>query len=317
MSPTVPSKAAGWPSALARATALAAVPLVLFGGSVTTLRAGMAVQGWIMPEGHFLWFFPLEQWFRNLPTFVEHTHRLFGSLVGLLAIATAAATFALRRPAVERAFALAALLAVCLQGTLGGLRVLENSPRLAFVHGVLAQAVFALLCASAWKLGGGRAHASTQLEGPSLPRAAWSALAVVLVQIAIGAWYRHGLRTGAFDDLDMPLSLHLVGALASFAVVLILAGRLQAASGGPAPLWTRWAFRLRALLLIQLALGMAAWLARDPRGLTPLEWTVSVAHVMVGALLLSQCLLAALAQARRHALGTAPFALGAGSGGRA
>ena len=38
-------------------------------------------------HGHFsdfLLFFPLESWLRDTATFVEHTHRLFGVLVGLL-----------------------------------------------------------------------------------------------------------------------------------------------------------------------------------------------------------------------------------------
>ena len=49
-----------WPARAALASVVFAVPLVLFGGSVTTLGAGMAVDGWLVAEGHFLLFFPLE-----------------------------------------------------------------------------------------------------------------------------------------------------------------------------------------------------------------------------------------------------------------
>ena len=74
-----------WPRRLAWATLLAALPLVLFGGTVTTLRAGMAIDGWFVLEpgrgDHFLLAYPLEKWLRDPGTFTEHTHRLFGVLV--------------------------------------------------------------------------------------------------------------------------------------------------------------------------------------------------------------------------------------------
>ena len=143
-----PREPGPWPHRLALAAALAAVPLVLFGGSVTTIGAGMAVDGWLVAEGHFLLFFPVEQWFHDTATFVEHTHRLFGVLVGIFALASVVASFLRERPA-ARVLSLGALIAVCAQGTLGGLRVLEDDSELAFLHGALAQAVFALLCAHA------------------------------------------------------------------------------------------------------------------------------------------------------------------------
>ena len=138
-----------WAFRAAFACALCAVPLLLFGGSVTTLGAGMAVDGWLVAEGHFLLFFPAEKWFRDTATFVEHTHRLFGVLVGLCALACVACAWFGEERRNARLAALAALLAVCAQGALGGLRVLENDPGLAFLHGALAQLVFAILCVNA------------------------------------------------------------------------------------------------------------------------------------------------------------------------
>ncbi|TAJ07460.1 MAG: hypothetical protein EPO68_16510 [Planctomycetota bacterium] len=287
MSPSPSTAASPWPHRLASTTALLAVPLFVFGGSVTTLRAGMAVEGWIFPEGHFLVAFPIEKWFRNLPTFVEHTHRLFGVLVGLSAIAALAACAITRAGARATLLAALALVAVCAQGALGGLRVLENSPQLAFLHGVCAQLVFALLGVVAWQLRPGwRALGDVEYpEGPPLRRAAlWCAL-LLLGQIALGAWYRHGLRTQQLADVELRLSLHLVGALAAFAAVIVLAGRLQSSGDARALVLAR---RLRVLLLVQLALGFGAWLLRDPRGMTPAEWGTSVLHVLVGALLLLQ-----------------------------
>ena len=62
---------------------------MIFGATVTTLRAGMAESNWINPDGHFLWFYPLAMRIQNIGVFVEHHHRELGSLVGLLAIGAA------------------------------------------------------------------------------------------------------------------------------------------------------------------------------------------------------------------------------------
>src|SRR5262249_41575588 len=73
--------ASPWPRRLALAALVAAVPLVFFGGTVTTLHAGLAIDGWLVLEpgrgDHFLWLYPVDKWFRDVGTFVEHTHRLF------------------------------------------------------------------------------------------------------------------------------------------------------------------------------------------------------------------------------------------------
>jgi cytochrome c oxidase assembly protein subunit 15 len=302
--------ASPWPHRLATATALLAVPLFVFGGSVTTLRAGMAVDGWIFPEGHFLVTFPVEKWFRNLPTFVEHTHRLFGVLVGLAAIAALAACIVTRAGARATLLAGLALAAVCAQGALGGLRVLENSSQLAFLHGVCAQLVFALLGVVAWQLRPGwRALGDVEYpEGPTLRRTAIGCTVLLLGQIALGAWYRHGLRTQQLADVELRLSLHLVGALAAFAAVLVLAGRLQSSAEARALVLAR---RLRILLFVQLGLGLGAWLLRDPRGMTPAEWGTSVLHVLVGALLFLQAARAwALSSAREPATNAAELPVG-------
>src|SRR6188508_97685 len=128
-----------WTERLLLGALLSAVPLVLFGGSVTTLGAGMSVDGWLIAEGHFLLFFPLDSWLRDTATFVEHTHRLFGVLVGFCALGACARAWVARpgpNPFIGALASTLALLMVCAQGALGGLRVLADSSDLAFVHGV-------------------------------------------------------------------------------------------------------------------------------------------------------------------------------------
>jgi heme A synthase len=289
----VPSDARPWPRRAALLCALFALPLLLFGGSVTTLGAGMAVDGWLIAEGHFLLFFPVEEWFRDTATFVEHTHRLFGVLVGLCACACLVLALFQERRRSARLGALAALLAVSLQGTLGGLRVLENEPRLAFLHGALAQLVFVVLCANAVLF----SRAWRTREGASVPavrarrdllRAAYVAFAVTCGQVAFGAWYRHGLRPAPVPDSNLRFLLHGLGAVLVIVTCLALlrsAAALRAAEGHlPAGL-ERATRSLPILLIVQLVLGGLAWAGFRPDAIGPAEWALSIAHVLGGALL--------------------------------
>jgi heme A synthase len=294
----VPSR---WPARLAAWTALAAIPLVLFGGSVTTLRAGMAESGWLAPDGYFLWLYPLDMRVRDLGTFVEHHHREIGSLVGLLAIASALAALRWERGAI-RWLPAVGLLAVCVQGLIGGLRVLEASPELAFLHGALAQAVFALLASVALCLSPRyRESALASCEaGPGLRRTAITASGVVYAQIVLGAWFRH-------SNASIALALHVLGAVAVIGVTMALVRALATAqreSGSAALATTKR--RIFALVWTQVALGILATLmifevSGGPNGAVSVgEAVFATLHVAVGALLLSQTV-AAVLWARRLA----------------
>jgi cytochrome c oxidase assembly protein subunit 15 len=129
---------------LALCTAIAIAPLILVGASVTSKEAGMAFPDWPTSDSHLLnppgWIGdPLKLW--------EHGHRLIGWAVGMLAIALAAAAW--RSGGWIRAGGTAVLLAIIVQGVLGGLRVTEISTELALVHGVWGQLCFCLACVMA------------------------------------------------------------------------------------------------------------------------------------------------------------------------
>lgn len=294
-----------WPRLLAWATALSALPLVLFGSTVTTLRAGMAIDGWWVLEpgrgDHFLLFYPVEKWFRDAGTFTEHTHRLFGVLVGIFAILyVAAAVWRDRRREVVT-LAVLSLVAICGQGVLGGTRVLEASDRLAFLHGAFAQAVLALLGANLVVT----SRAWSELPRTACKRAAgarrWTVVAAVVVyaQIVLGAWLRHSGAASA-------LLLHIVAVVAVLAAVG-MAGRQLALShaDGEAgrvdrgPL-ARARTRLHVLLGVQIVLGILAAVAvmvvsgGFQGSVSTLEMVFAGAHVLFGALLLMQCVAAVL-----------------------
>jgi heme a synthase len=303
--PHAASAARPWPRRLAWALFLAALPLLVLGGTVTTLRAGMAIDGWWVLEpgrgDHFLLFYPVAKWFRDAGTFAEHSHRLFGTLVGLLAIAYVVVSARADRRRGAVILAATCLLAVCAQGALGGFRVLENSPELAFLHGSFAQAVFALLAcnlavtAPAWR--GLARVASTRTASAR----GWciAAAVTVYVQIVLGAWLRH---SGA----ALPFALHLVGTLAAVTAVGVAARQLglvradASARGQEVQQLGRARRGLLTLLAVQVVLGVAAAAAvlvvsgGFQGEVSTAEEIFATAHVLCGALLFAQCVTACL-----------------------
>lgn len=270
-------------------TWFATMALIGFGALITTTGAGMAVQGWWNAEGHFMPLFPVDKWTRDTGTFVEHTHRLIGMVVGFGALLTAFTTWRSFRGGRPFVWALIALVAVVVQGTLGGFRVLENSPELAFLHGVTAQLVFALI-------GGAVMATQPRLEKTRAGVAGPSGLALlvalaVLAQSTLGAWYRHDIRPEALTDTTMKLHLHITGAVIVFVAVGLLAKKLKvlAAEAAPARGWSR---RLHIALGLQVLLGLMAWMANDLQVSTPtmIELVVTTGHVLIGAVLLSTAL---------------------------
>jgi cytochrome c oxidase assembly protein subunit 15 len=194
-----------------------------------------------------------------------------------------------------------ALLAVCVQGLLGGLRVLENSPQLAFVHGALAQAVFAFLFATAlylsprWRA----TEPSVCKTAPGLARSTSFGVAAVFAQISLGAWLRH-------SGSDLALALHVLVAAVVFGAVISTAKQLRAAvaqtarGGSDRSLLLRVRRNLHVLLGTQIALGALAtfWIYEVSGGMQARvsmgEAIFATAHVAIGALLLAQVVSAAM-----------------------
>ncbi len=121
-------------------------PLIWMGGLVTTYGAGMAVPDWPSTYGYNLFLYPLGSWIKVWDVFLEHGHRLLGSLVGVVTIVL---VLLLWRRDPRRALwwmAGLALVGVCLQGVLGGLRVVGSKVAEATILGMPAPA---FLCVAA------------------------------------------------------------------------------------------------------------------------------------------------------------------------
>lgn len=284
-----------WPFRLALATLLAAVPLVFLGGTVTTLHAGMAIDGWLVVDrGRGDWFlplYPLDRWIAELGPRMEHTHRLAGMLVGLCSIASVVSSFVTRAPRSVKLAAIVALLAVIGQGVLGGQRVLLNSPELAFLHGAVGQAVFAALGA-VLVVSSRSFQLAAREDAPAARRALPVALVttgVVYLQIFLGAWLRHG-----HDDLL--LLLHLLGVVLVSAAIVVLAKTLRAAGESSAlarlPRWLFSALLTQAVLGILAFMSVYRFVGPNPTDLN--QALLPTLHVVGGAALLASTLAATL-----------------------
>jgi cytochrome c oxidase assembly protein subunit 15 len=303
----VSEKPPRWAHALAVATALAALPLLTFGAEVTSHGVGMVdPKGFRWPwEIVPLWAEAMGQ--GNFGLFIELTHRLFGFLVGILAIALCVGLFVSGR-GWKRWLGALALAAVITQGLLGRYRVDLHAllgHTLPLVHGCFAHLVFALLVSVAvWtsRTWNGPAPA---LASPALARVRhWSVLTagLIYVQLVLGALVRH-------KDLPLGARAHLLGA---FVVVAAVAWLVKLTFDVPARERQGGAgvVVLAALVTVQLYLGVESWLSKVESGLqqfqaagylqrqfTPLpvqSEMIRSAHYLVGALTFAAAVTAAL-----------------------
>ncbi len=176
--------------AVAIFAALFTLPLLYVGGTVTTYRVGMAVPDWptTFQENPFLY----DMWNAPFGVRVEHSHRLYGAAVGLATIVLAMCLLQFEPRVWLKGLGVLALVAVVVQGVLGGMRVRWNSTLLAAVHGCTGQAFFGLLVALCVFTGRDWNTATVRSSDPDSLRVRSSiALGLVYAQIVLGGWLRH------------------------------------------------------------------------------------------------------------------------------
>ncbi len=272
---------------LAGLTAAATLALILVGGLVTNTGSALAVPDWPTTFGYNMFLYPWSKMVGGI--LYEHSHRLLGSLVGCLTIALALALWLTEPRRWLRALGGLAVVLVVIQGVLGGLRVVLLQDTIAIFHGCLAQTFFALTVSIAVFTSRGWREEPPAVAGGRLRALGLAAVGLLYVQIVFGALLTHA---GV-------VALHLVGAAAVFTVVPMVTARARA-TGGRAI--ARPAALLLALLLLQLVLGVGAYLARfSPIGLPGGQATVlalPVAHRLVAAMILGAALTLALSLLR-------------------
>ncbi len=287
-------KGDGWPHRLACVTAGATVGLIVAGGLVTNTGAALAVPDWPTTFGRNPFLFPWSEMVGGV--LVEHGHRLFGAAIGALTVALAVAlTLGEARPWV-RWLGLLAVGLVSAQGLVGGLRVVLLRDTLAIVHGCLAQLFFALLIGLAVVTGPG-------WQAPSVVPASARRLAPLAVLAAALAYGQ--IVLGAFTTHAAGLWWHMAGAGVTAGVLIAVAFAVLRGAGED-PVLVFWARAVKALLAVQLMLGLGAYVVRFtdlgvPGGQVAVV-ALPVLHRAVGALLLGSAVALALQLARRRAL---------------
>ena len=283
-----------WPYRLALVTTATTFLLIMAGGIVTNTGTGMAVPDWPTTFGYNMFLYPWSKMVGGI--LYEHAHRLIGSLVGALTLTLAIFLWALEPRPWVRGLGIAALGAVVVQGVLGGLRVVLAQDGLAIVHGGFAHAFFSLIASVTLVTSPSWRAAVECVASPvalRLRRLAFFTAAGLYVQVLLGTLVTH---------LSARLDAHIfVAGLISVAVILldfwILARRADW------PELVRPAEILRALWIVQLLLGLGAYLAKfQPEVIAlgqGLSLALSVSHRLTGGLMLITSLVVALRIYRR------------------
>jgi len=267
--------------------------LIIAGALVTSHDAGLATNDWPLSNGQV---FP--KMVGNL--FWEHGHRMVATTVGLLTIGLVVFLFAKEKRCWVRRLGLLALFGVIAQGLLGGLTVKLSLPLVvSAAHATLAQLFFcttvslAVFTSRSWMTD---QPLREERLGLPLRYICTAAAATIFLQLIIGATLRHS----ATWDKPLPTDLLLTHIGGAVAVTLLLgsAAFLVLRRHRDDPFLARPATIALALLVAQLFLGLAAYVARtaspnDPQPLNPMVG-ITVAHVACGALVFATTIILTL-----------------------
>lgn len=239
--------------------------LLVAGALVTSNEAGDSVPDWPLSFGR--WLIASENFVANVR--YEYSHRFIAGVVGVVTFLLALCIWFVERRRWLRRLALVAFLLVVAQAAIGGVRVLlpEYKAMIAVPHALVAQSFFALIVAIAVFTSPGwfRQHeVKEDGEGLGLRRLAPLAIAAVLVQLVLGAGFRHA----AWGILP-----HVLGAVVVvFALVWTALAVWQQQRGNR--YLTRPALVAVGLLVAQFTLGVLTYIARMDSAGTPVR-TVS------------------------------------------
>ena len=287
---------------LAAVLAFNILAMVVLGGLVTSMEAGLAVPDWPNSFGHNMLLYPISEMKGGV--FYEHSHRLFGMLVGAVALSSLVTTWRVDRRRLPRVLSVVLLALIVFQGYLGGTRVTGNlttsmeaadlapSTQRAIIHGMLGQLVFALSVVYAVVTSGAWASA-VPVAAPRAARVLPAvALGALVMQLFLGASMRH-LQVPPTADVGAKIpawALHGHVTMAIIAAVLVaVAGFRASRAASPAPVRIAGKAVMHSVGL-QFLLGILALVAVLVRRGPDVPWWevgATTAHQAVGALLLA------------------------------
>src|SRR5678815_976959 len=276
-----------WLHRYAILVAVCTLLLVLAGASVTSKEAGLSVPDWPLSYGQVI---PE----MTGGVLFETGHRMIATVVGTLTIILAIWIARVEKRVWLRRLGWIALSLVVAQGLLGGATVLLLQPApVSIAHACLAQLFFSVTVAIAvftsrkWQEG---PEPVEDYGWPSLRSLATLTPVLVLLQIGLGAGFRHrafGLLPHVTGAMIVPLVILLTG-------IFVLQQFPKHRSLRPA------AVALLSITGVQVFLGVIAYIARINAAEYPLAMVLTtVAHVATGGLTLAASVVLAI-QIRRN-----------------
>lgn len=256
---------------IALLTAAATFPLIFMGGLVTSHGAGMSVPDWPNSYGYSMFLFPPRLWIGGI--LYEHTHRLMGTVVGMLSILLAVWAWKIEPRLWVRWLALAVLEVVILQGVLGGLRVVLVKLDLAIVHACLAQAFFCLTALMAvvtsrwWMISPDLSSSQDAAKGRVLIGLSISAVIIIYLQLIAGAIMRHYEAGLAIPDLPLVYG-HLLPPVSQDGLNAInhyRDGNLHMNRVSLGQIWLHFSHRIGAIFVSAAIIVLAARVIRHHR----------------------------------------------------
>ena len=225
----------------------ALLPIAL-GAQTTTEGAGMAFLDYPTSNGEGMFEYDFSE--ADRPEFLEHGHRLAGTLIGFAAIGLCGTALVLSDRKLVKGLSVGVLLAVISQGLLGGVRVLRENTDLAALHGFTAALTLSIIAATVV------VSSRKWLTAPSAggPLKGTKILAVVAAVLLAGQYVLGGQMRHFGYAWAQTGHLHLsFWAFASIVAAGVAAIRTRIP-------WLRSAgVLLHAVVTVQMLLGFATW----------------------------------------------------------
>jgi cytochrome c oxidase assembly protein subunit 15 len=263
--------------------------LLTAGALVTSNDAGLSIPDWPLAYGSMV------------PPFVggiryEFSHRVIAGIVAALTVVLAVWLWRAEPRKWVRSFGWIALGTVIAQAVLGGLTVILRQPiPVSVAHACVAQIFFCSLVSLALFTSRWWQQDVVSVEDTGAPQVRTLSIltaGATFLQLLLGAVFRHkGSGIGP----------HLLGAAVVTGMVFWTAGTLRNRFPSSAP-FKICRVLLHSLIGLQLMLGVGAWwlriASREYPQPMPMMVTLTVAHVVVGALTLAGTVLVALVSHR-------------------
>ena len=274
--------------------AFATFLLIVAGALVTSNDAGLSVPDWPTSFGSIY----------KIPRMAggvrfEHSHRMVAEFVGLLTVILAVWLSRSEKRRWVRTLGWLAVGTVIMQGILGGLTVLYFLPAaISTAHAAVAQTFFCLAFCLALFTGRSWIEEAPRIEfdyrRPSLFALSIASIAILYVQLILGAMFRHHGLSWWPHVMNAPIVAFVLGWTAVRA--LSTYSKIDAIR--------RPAVIMLSLLIAQLCLGFIAFLTRVAWGKDAVQPELpmviaTVSHVAVGALLLGTTVVLSI-QVWRH-----------------